>query len=260
MIQIYSIPVPKDKLRSMPKDERALLLLLGYAANQLAMLQKLLMFCTNATPPDALEETLAAVQTQMMLRLAIGVLNEAWLLISLRFIGSPVGKAHESSLDAGGRQALANLRRQFGGSNLLNKIRNNFAFHYPHNDDVEKIFQLACSGPDMDEHLSLHFSHHGFNSMFLLSDLIFVAGIHDQVRDTAHLHPQETIMKETMSATGDIIEFSKAYTAMIWKKYFGAEMLASGIHTIVTAPHVDDVSIPFFVEVMRSPTPSLALS
>jgi hypothetical protein len=32
MIQVYRIPVPKERLPAMPKDERVLLLLLGYNA------------------------------------------------------------------------------------------------------------------------------------------------------------------------------------------------------------------------------------
>ena len=54
MIQVYRIPVPKERLRKMPKDERVLFLLLGYAANQLSMLQKLLNFATNRTPEASL--------------------------------------------------------------------------------------------------------------------------------------------------------------------------------------------------------------
>ena len=56
MIQVYRIPVPKERLRAMPKDERVLLLLLGYVANQVSMLQKLLTFATNRTPAEELEQ------------------------------------------------------------------------------------------------------------------------------------------------------------------------------------------------------------
>ena len=69
MIEIYMVPVPKDRLRSMPQEERALLLLLGYATNQLSMLQKLLMFSSNKIPPSELEQSLTATQTQTLLRL-----------------------------------------------------------------------------------------------------------------------------------------------------------------------------------------------
>jgi len=36
MIEVHRIPVPKDRLRALPKDERVLLLLLGYVSNSRA--------------------------------------------------------------------------------------------------------------------------------------------------------------------------------------------------------------------------------
>jgi hypothetical protein len=39
MIEVYRIPVPKDGLRALPKDERVPLLLLGYVSDQVLMLQ-----------------------------------------------------------------------------------------------------------------------------------------------------------------------------------------------------------------------------
>src|ERR1700730_18492696 len=72
MIQVYRIPVPKERLRAMPKDERVLFLLLGYVANQLSMLQKLLTFATNRTPAEEVERHATGVQTQMLIRLTAG--------------------------------------------------------------------------------------------------------------------------------------------------------------------------------------------
>jgi hypothetical protein len=90
MIQVYRIPIPKSRLRAMPKDERVLLLLLGYASNQLSMLQKLLIFATNRTSDGELEQHATGVQTQMLLRLMVGALNEAWEMVRTRFIETPM--------------------------------------------------------------------------------------------------------------------------------------------------------------------------
>jgi hypothetical protein len=68
MIQVYRIPVPKERLGAMPKNERVLLLLLGYVSNQLSMLQKLLTFATNRTPAKELEQHATGAQTQMLVR------------------------------------------------------------------------------------------------------------------------------------------------------------------------------------------------
>jgi len=36
MIEVHRIPIPKDRILALPKDERVLLLLLGYVSNSRA--------------------------------------------------------------------------------------------------------------------------------------------------------------------------------------------------------------------------------
>jgi len=70
MVTVLKVPVSKDRLRAMPEDERALLILLGYVANKISLLSKLVIFSSNKTP-DGVEHALCAAQTQMLARLAI---------------------------------------------------------------------------------------------------------------------------------------------------------------------------------------------
>lgn len=85
----------------MTKEERSLFLLLGYAANQINLLSKLVVFSTNNTP-EGVEQNLSGAQSQMLARLAIGVLNEAWELIHKRFLSTPVGREYVPRLDPDG--------------------------------------------------------------------------------------------------------------------------------------------------------------
>jgi hypothetical protein len=61
MIRVVQIPLPKDRLRAVSKEERSLFLLLGYAANQITMFQKLLIFSSNRTPSEAVEQRISVV-------------------------------------------------------------------------------------------------------------------------------------------------------------------------------------------------------
>ena len=47
MTTVSHLPVEKTKLQKLPQDEHVLLLLLGYSANQIIMLQKLVWFSTS---------------------------------------------------------------------------------------------------------------------------------------------------------------------------------------------------------------------
>jgi len=238
----------------MPKDERALLLLLGYAANQVSMLQKLLNFATNHTWSFEVEQVATGVQTQMLARLMAGALNEAWILVSTRFIQNPLSRDYLSRLDPGGKQALDALKQLFGRSNLLNAVRNNFAFHYPDTDQVEAAFDAALDDRDLDDLWNLYFSHHGFNSLFLLSDLVIAHGVSRAAAGADLVQGHTKFMGEMSAAAEHLMEFAKAYMAAAWHKHFGQEMLAKDVVSITGAPNVDEVILPFFVELrLREP-------
>jgi hypothetical protein len=114
MIEVYRIPVLKDRLRALPKDERVLLLLFGYVSNQVLMLQKLLTYATRLDPKGEVEPHATGVQTQMLVRIAVSAAFEAWrlrlkwvesrssapLLKFLNCVQSPVGEHGLKFLDA----------------------------------------------------------------------------------------------------------------------------------------------------------------
>jgi hypothetical protein len=249
MIEVYNIPVPKDRICAMPKQERVLLLLLGYVSNQLSMLQKLLTFATNRTPVSELEQHASGAQTQMLVRITIGALNEAWELVTKRFIKTSFAADYLMQLDQAGKDAFEALKRQFGGSNLLNKVRNNYGYHYPDNDKVDKAFVSICNDIELGGLLNLYFSNHGFNSLFFMSDLVFMQGIADMTGEPDRDAAQTKLMGEVSRASINLIEFAKAFTATAWLRHFGQEMLAKDLVAIADAPKIDTVSLPFFVDV-----------
>src|SRR5260370_29931217 len=144
MVEADRIPVPKERLRAMPRDERVLVLLLGYVSNQLSMLQKLLTFATNRTPAKELEQHATGAQTQMLVRLTVGALSEAWEPVRTQFIETTIAKDYLNRLHAGDQESFAALKRRFGESNLLNEIRKNYAFLYPRSEDADKAFEWIC--------------------------------------------------------------------------------------------------------------------
>ena len=208
VIDVLQIPVPKERLHAVPKEERALFFMLGYAANQIIMFQKLLIFSTNSTPSDPVDTRLSAVQTEMLLRLMMGVLFEAWLLIEKRFVGRPIGRDYQPLLDNEGQQALADLKKQFGASNLLATIRNNFAFHFPNEDEVEDAFQAAFDDANFDDEWNLFFAKNKFNSSFMLCDVVFVHALFKSLGEDDWAVGQMKIMKEVHAPASPSLSLS----------------------------------------------------
>jgi hypothetical protein len=160
-----------------------------------------------------------------------------------------VGRDYIGKLDDGGQQALDALKQQFGGSNMLATVRNNFVFHHPTSEDVEAAFEAALNDQGLDNLWNLYFSHHGFNSSFFLSDLIYAHGIRQKVKAADLEDAQRRLMGEIAAASMNLIEFAKAYVAAAWLRHVGAEMLARDKVTIDDAPNIDELWLPFYVEV-----------
>jgi hypothetical protein len=257
MIEVLRIPISKERLKAMPTEERAFLLLLGYGANQLSMLQKLTMLSANLESKSEFEKTISASQTQMLLRLTIGVLHETWLLIDRHFNKSKMAIMYRERLDTDGRHALAELKRQLGRSSVLSSIRNDFAFHYPKIKDVDAGFDSACSDAGLDDLWDFYFSKFGFNSFFMASELMIIHGIGRRIGVADLPMAQRAIMSEVVSAVRHVFEFTKAFVAAAWLEHFGADMLCDSTIKIEGAPHLNSLWIPFFVEMEGNPYQSV---
>jgi len=123
MIDVMSFPVTKDQLGKMTPSERGLLLLLGHGSNQVNVLWKLVIVSTNRMPTDPIDARVSGAQTQIIVRMMIGVLREVWRLVEGRFLGSKLGREFEPLLDAASRAALASLKNRFGGPQIRRAAR-----------------------------------------------------------------------------------------------------------------------------------------
>jgi hypothetical protein len=256
MIDILRIPIPKERLNSIPENERALFFLLGYAANQIIMFQKLLLFAVNSPTNESVEGQVHGVQIEMLLRLMVGIIWETWNLITKRFIQQPIGREYQDLLDDAGKRALSDLKKQFGKSNLIATLRNNFAFHLPKTEEMEAAFKAAYNDPNFDEEWNLYFSRDKFNSLYLLSDIVLIHAIFNSIDESDFAAGQRRIMQEVTAAANGMVEFIHAFTTALWKRHIAPHMDATVCATIENAPGIFEVQLPFFVELSDRPRES----
>jgi hypothetical protein len=255
-VKVYDIPIPKDELRAIPPEERGFLLSLAYSANHVSMLQKLMIFSSNASPPSEVETLLTAAQTQMLLRLLIGALHGTWILINDRYVDKPLERIYTPRLDDQGLAAIANLKTMFQSSSILAIIRNNFSFHYPNDKVLNAAIEDAYNSPESDDLWRVYFSSYGFNSMFLVSDLMAIHGISILLKEKDIAKLQVRLMKEVHKATEHTFEFTKAFFAAVWLKHFGSVIDAKELITIDNPPNWLSVTIPFFIDLSGEPPAS----
>jgi hypothetical protein len=246
---IYRVALPRERLQRLPKEERALFFLLGHASNQIALMQKLVLFSSNRTPEDAVEQRLSGAQTQMLARMAVGTLSEAWELIHKRFLGSQIGKEYRPLLDKGGQDALEQLNRHFGASNLLSKVRSNFAFHHPYDADVEAAFQEAAIDPEWNDNWTLFMANSTLNWFYFASDIVILHGIKRATGEATLVEAQTKLMAEVRLVADAMVEFIGAFLTAMWMRHFGQEFEATICADIADAPDLGTPWIPFFIRV-----------
>jgi hypothetical protein len=253
MIRVIQIPLPIERLKALPKEERALFLLMGYAANQITMFRKLLVFSSNKTPDDSVEQRISGAQTQMLARFLIGIEHEAWKLIKNRFLGSPIGREYQKRLNSTGKEALESLKRYFASSNMVDKVRNNYAYHHPFNEDVDAAFQVAADDSDWDDYWKLYLSDSATNSFHFASDVVVAHGMMHAINETDIAVAHQKIMEESSRVaklmTELILDFVAAFVANNFSiPTSSSEILGQECEPIANAPDVLKFWLPFYVE------------
>jgi hypothetical protein len=256
MVEVYKIALPKDKLIAMPEKERSLMMLLGYAANQINFFAKLVLLSSNKDGPTELEQKLSGGQTQMSLRVLIGVLNETWELVRKRFLGAPLGNTYRPLLDKAGADALTRLQKRTGADSLLSDLRNAWIFHYGKEDGVaEAACDSALVDPMCDDEWNWYFSLSNYNSFFYPSEMVALHGMAQILTAKNLIEAQHKLMPNVMDVATDMNHLIHAIISALYLRNIGPEVLSGAPIDIRTAPSVFDVWIPFFVEVPEQRPP-----
>jgi hypothetical protein len=250
MIDILSMNGTKVLLLKITPAERGLFLLLGYASNQVTVLWKLVTVATNETPENLVEQRVSGAQTQIIVRVLIGVLWEAWRLAQRRLLGSKIGKEFIPKLDRPAIEALERLKKRFGGSDTIAAVRNDFCFHYPKSDDMEAAFQTAVASGAMEEaDWGIYFTRALLNTFFFVSDYVFAHGIANAVKGANVNEAHQTLLASLAPIANDLSEVAYGFAAALFSKYLGPELTMTVVAKIDNAPNIDELRLPFYVEV-----------
>lgn len=245
MFEVFRIPVSKKDLQAIPTDDRNLLLLASYAVNQLSVLRKMLIFSLNYESNSELENTLSAGQSQVVLRLLFGALAETWEMIKRPINQRLIGRDYADAIDTEGRAVYQALNKHFGKSNLLHKLRNTIAYHYPKADELAAAF---ADVPD-DEDWAWYVSDTINNSFYLASDMVITAGV---IRETGESDPAKAfaiVMGVVVPVANDMTDYLLFLMRAIVARYLGDGVLVPRRGTgtqVADAPNLYAIAVPFF--------------
>lgn len=202
IVTVYRVPISKEQFQSIPSAERALVFVAGHVLNQIGVFIKLVRFSTNNDPADLIEGRVSAAQSQLILRCLIGVLVEAWEFIrrplNQRLIGN-----YFDGMDDEGKASYNKLKKQFGKSGLLYKLRNTFLYHYPTPVELDRAFASIPADEDWEWYLS----EANTNSFYFSCELAFGYGIMNATGEPLHISAFGTIMQEVMQGANTLPYF-----------------------------------------------------
>jgi hypothetical protein len=249
LIQVLRVPVPPDLLRKMTNEERTFLLLMGYAENQISIMYKVLRFSTNFESENKIEQLASANQTQVMLRLLIGIIYEAWIqLVNERFLQR---SNITIKLTQKGEAAVAELRAHLSTSALLGKIRNSFAFHYPDDQYMNQAFKLASEDHALKDEWNWYLSDARTNTSYFVSEMVFLHAVMKAAEVSTLEEAQHKLMQEVLKIHGLLCDLFDDIGNRFMEKYF-SKPLDGFRATITEAPSLYEFALPFYAFVSEA--------
>ena len=240
--RVRHIPITRTLLAKIPQAERKWVFFFGHVANEITLLNKLLLW--SHVPPGSLKaptNIAAAVQTVMIAKMLAGKQYEAAQVLSQSYFDSPMRRIYYPLMELEGQKAEDQLKAYFSTDNLHYRVRNSFAFHYSVNELAGEIIQSAKI-----EELQILLSANAGNTLFDMSETV------------ANRAMLATIDPDTKAAvskfTDAVVEVSRWYQrfiddfiAAVLNKHWGKDFEAWGGSWVeVPAEPFEKISVPWF--------------
>jgi len=246
VIELHQIDLTKQQLDRIPEPERRLLVLIAHAANELNALAKLFHFAASSASESGLIGQAENAQALVLARVLTGKIFEFWQLLQTSFFGAQLSREYQPLLDIDAHTALDELKRYFGGQNLVSMVRNKFAFHYSP-DQVDAGYKSLIEG----DPLQVYLAKRNVNSLYAFADTIAGRAMLEAIQPGDHQAAFDSLITQTSKAVRDIGAVIDGLMVVCFRKYIGTSLyeLGAKVIQIEGIPEAQKVSIPFFIEI-----------
>jgi len=174
-------------------------------------------------------------------RILAGKLWEAWTALQVTYFSSKLSIALEHGLHLDSRAARSALKSYFSHANLIDSVRNSFAFHYS-----RKLGEQWEEVADR-EHLYVVAGGTIGNNIDLAAEIITNAAIFRTSHSTDLDVGAQTFMNDVQTMAGHFTTFLEGITLFYLKKMLGENLAEQGHNVeIKVAQHFSEVRIRYF--------------
>jgi hypothetical protein len=227
VIQLHHFTLTRAQLESIPVAERSWIVALSHAANELSVLTKLFHYCSRQEGSDGLLAEPRNAQALVLGRLLTGKLYETWRLLQSAFFGSAVSRIYEPQFDETASDALNKLKRYFGRRNLIETVRNRFAFHYSA-DQVEEGFTRLVDGDPLDVYLSKT----NANTLYTFAESIATRSFLQSIDPADPARAFDALIRETSEVVGWLNEVIAACMITCLSLHIGGDLRSLGAEIV----------------------------
>jgi hypothetical protein len=177
--QLIHVTVDEERLKAASVRRRNQFVGCMHAHNELAFLNRMLLFVVNDTGNGELHDAAQSVQFRSVLQLLAAKLFETWAMIKERFLRSNPPDL-VSRLEAPHQESLQWLSDYFGrNTSAIKIIRDKTAFHYDQLNLTEAADNLA-TGEE-----SLYLAQHPANSLYPMGSALVFRAIFAMIADNS---------------------------------------------------------------------------
>ena len=244
MIEVQKFRISKEDFGALPPEERSIIFLSGHTLNALSAWIKILRFSSNHKTDRPVEAMASAAQSQVILRSLLGVLVEAWEWQKRPETMLLVGRKYLDVMPTEAREAYADLKKHFGASGMLHKIRNRFSYHYPNTADLVAAFDQTPA----DEDWSWYVSDEYTNSLYLSCELVIGRGVFNMMGEQDYEMGHTKLLHESMAVANAMNTFLIGLITEAVKANFPVRPSLIHEMEIENAMNGNTFSIPFYFE------------
>jgi hypothetical protein len=245
-VLLHHFSISREQLGAIPEPERVLVVLLAHAANELSVLTKLFHFSAKARDAELVLTEASNAQALVLGRILTGKLHECWRLLERAFFASAISRDYASKFDAEASGAMDQLKKYFGRKNLIEVVRNNFAFHY--STDLVKGGYEALG---VDDPLNVYLSQTNANTLYGFAETVTGRALMQAINPSDHKAAFDALILETSQAVRRLNIVIGACMHACFERHLGGDLYSLGARTISIegAASSQEVELPYFVEV-----------
>ena len=262
-MKLRKATIKNYEFAKLSENERIIFVQIGHFFNEINILQKMLLYAINSlhSASTFLEKDIYSKQAIFVMTMLGSKLSEGWQFLQASFFGAKISKLYEVRLNKR-THSLNELKNFFSGSrdNLLNIIRNKYAYHYDRNkikneilkmhSDLEILFSDYAAADDFYTCCDDVFLHS------IIKDVVKVAISQRRVAfEEARLKTEDAkskllgdfvkiLVDDTLNVCKSFQEFSNNLIALLCEKI---EIDYEEVK-IPEPPNINDVNLPFFIK------------